>query len=142
MKRSAIVILVLGIGLVLAPSSLAHVMLDSGGSGGGVVLHTDTLGGGGTAPAIALRPDVLGGDGESAAIPIHTDVLGGTGEPSATVTWLTNELRKDRASEARVVSGGGDSFAWGEAAGLTLLGAMLLALATVAVTRRRHRLSF
>jgi hypothetical protein len=126
MKRTALVILVFATGLLVAPASQARVMLDDGGSGGGVVLHTDTLGGGGVTSAIPLRPDVLGGNGE----------------PSLSA-WFANELRKDRLNaQTTSVSGDGDSFAWGETAGALMIATMLLALATFTVTRRRHRLSF
>lgn len=141
MKRTALVTLVFGLTLIVAPAAQAHVMLDDGGSAGAVVLHTDTLGGSGSSPGVTLRADILGGDGYSAAVPMRADVLGGTGEPSA-ATWLSSELRKDAAAREVPIVSSGDSFAWSEALGAMLLAGMLLTLATAAVTRRRHRLSF
>src|SRR5918995_4428901 len=110
MKRTALVTLVLGLTLIVAPAAQAHVMSDDGAGGNAVVLYTDTLGGSGTTSAVPLRPDILGG----------------IGKPSDTVTWLEHELGKDVAPADVAVASGGDSFAWGGALGATLLAAMLL----------------
>ena len=142
MKRITLFTLVLGIGaLIVAPAVQAHVMLDGSAGGNAKVLPADILGG--SSPSgVALRPDILGGDGYSVPVSVRPDVLGGTGQPSPTVTWLTTQLRKDAGTTVAPVSSR-DSFPWDATlATATILGAMLLTLASLAVTRRRHRLSF
>jgi len=57
---------------------------------------------------------------------IQTDILGGDGGVSTQVR----------------TSSPGDPFPWTTAIGTTVLGAMLLAMATLALTRRRHSLGF
>jgi len=155
MKRVTLFTLILGIAtLIVAPAVQARVLSDdaSGGnarvmsddsaSGNAKVLPADINSGSGTGSSVALRPDILGGDGYSAPVPLRTDVLGGTGKPSPSVTWLTNQLRRDAPTTVSPVSSR-DSFTW-DATLLTatILGAMLLTLASLTVTRRRHRLSF
>jgi hypothetical protein len=128
MKRITLITLVFGIAVLFAPAAQARVMSDDSGGGNAVALQTDTLGGNGLRASVPIRPDVLGGTGEPNPQVIHPDILGGDGGASA--------------RDIPVVSGNGDSFAWGQVAGIALLAAMLLALATTTVTRRRHRLSF
>jgi hypothetical protein len=131
MKRTLLISLILGTVLVLAPAARAVVLsADSGGAGGGLVLHADVLGGTGTAPASTLQPAVVQ-DGWMASVTpstVRPDVLGGAGGVSTREVPITT---------------GGDSFAWGTAIGsVALVGAMLLALAFTVTSRRRHQLGF
>jgi hypothetical protein len=97
MKRIALITLILGTALAVAPAAQALVMSDGSGSSNGIVLHAD--------------------------------VLGGNGAPAT--------------SQASVKSGD-DSFAWDNVGigAAALAGAMLLAVGSVAATRRRHQLGF
>ena len=142
MKRHTLVTLVLGIAtLVAAPAVQAHVMSDGSVGGNAKILPADTLGNS-TSSGVTLRPDILGGDGYSVPVSVRPDVLGGTGKPSPTVQWLTIQLRKEAGTTVWPVSSR-DSFPWDATLATgTILGAMLLTLASLAVTRRRHRLSF
>jgi hypothetical protein len=117
-KRKALITLILGTALAIAPAARAVVMTDgdSGSVGANaVILHTDVLGGNGLA--------------QSTPVILHTDVLGGDGGASAV------ELAP---------IGTGNSFDWGSAGigAATLAGVMLLAAGFLAVTRRREQLSF
>jgi hypothetical protein len=132
MKRTLLISLILGTVLVLAPATRAVVLsAESGGAGGGLVFHADVLGGSGTAPASTLQPVVVT-DGWMASITpatLRPDTLGGDGGAST--------------REAPIATGG-DSFAWGDVTigAAALAGALLLAFATLTVTRRRHALGF
>jgi hypothetical protein len=136
-KRKALITLILGTALAIAPAARAVVMTDgdSGSAGANaVILHTDVLGGNGLA-ANAVAPDTVR-DGwmssvtlQPAPVILHTDALGGDGGASAV------ELAP---------IGTGNSFDWGSAGigAATLAGVMLLAAGFLAVTRRREPLSF
>jgi hypothetical protein len=132
MKRTLLISLILGTVLVLAPAARAVVLsADSGGAGGGLVLHADVLGGTGTAPASTLQPAVVQ-DGWMASVTpsvtLRPDILGGGGGES---------------TRGVPIATGGDSFAWGTAiGGAALIGAMLLALAFAVTNRRRQQLGF
>ena len=119
MKRSSLIIMVLGTALALAPAASAMHLSD--GSGGGV--------GSGTVPAKVTDGWMSSLTLASTPVILHTDVLGGDGSA------LTRDV--PTATD-------GDSFAWSTAAiaAVTLAGVLLLVLATTEVTRRRHRLSF
>jgi hypothetical protein len=151
-KRSSLIIMVLGTAFALAPAASAMHLSDGSGGGLGsgtvpakvtdgwmssltlaptpVILHTDVLGGDGSATAPAKVTDGWMSSLTLAPTPVilHTDVLGGDGGAS------TRDI--PAASD-------GDSFAWSTAAigAVTLAGVLLLVLATTEVTRRRHRLS-
>jgi hypothetical protein len=121
MKRKALITLILGTALAVAPAARAVVMSDGSISSSSPVSASSTLqpnlvGDGWMSsilPSVTLRPDILGGDGG-----VSTPAV-----PTAT---------------------GGDSFAWNAAiGGAALIGAMLLGLAfALANRRRRHQLSF
>jgi hypothetical protein len=131
MKRKALITLILGTALAVAPAAHA-VALSEGGpvsaqpSNVGMskaeyralTLRSEALNqkyglsSSSTLQPVTLRPDILGGDG---------------GASTGTVSS----------------SSGGDSFAWNAAiGGAALVAAMILALAFAVGTRRRHRLSF
>jgi hypothetical protein len=119
MKRKALITLILGTALAVAPAARAVVMSDGSSSSSPVsapsTLQPNVVGDGWMSsilPSVTLRPDILGGDGgvSNAAVPTAT---------------------------------GGDSFAWNAAfGGAALIGALLLGLAFVVANRRRHQLSF
>ena len=99
MKRLSLFTLIFGIAaLIVAPALQARVMSDDSAGGNAKVLPAD-VNGGITSTSVTLHTDILGGSGYSAPVPIRTDVLGGTGKPSPGVTWLTNQLRNDPATE-------------------------------------------
>ena len=117
MKRTSLIIIVLGTALALAPAASAmHLSDGSGGVGSGTVPAKVTDG---WMSSLTLAPT---------PVILHTDVLGGDGGAS------TREV--PTATD-------GDSFAWSTAAigVVTLASVLLLVLATTEVTRRRHRLS-
>jgi hypothetical protein len=136
-KRKALITLILGATLVIAPAARAGgLMPDGGGSGSakGVVLHTDVLGGNGNAVSSSVLTTRPYGMNEATyqavlsrgkAFSLRPDILGGHAGVSAGTTAT-----------------GGDSFNWGVAIPASLLGAMLLAAAALALTRRRYRVSF
>jgi hypothetical protein len=169
MKRTIFLSLVLGTVLVIAPAARAAYMSDGGGglsvsSAGQVTMapaeykalmaRSEALnkkygnavtaltpaqfsalynaGGDRLSPqefnALVARSQGLDRQYGSSGVTLHTDVLGGNGGAATTQLSPT----------------GGDSFAWGDvtigAVGLTA--AILLALATLTVTRRRRVLSF
>jgi hypothetical protein len=165
-KRTALISLILGTALVFASAANAVVWSDGDSSSGpsvatittdpatqAVLLRSEGLANyyelSPATQAVVLRSQELGDyyaaqkissvpirDGwmssvtpQSSGIVFHTDVLGGDGGTPVTNTPIAT---------------GDDSFAWNltaiGAAGLA--GAMLLALGTLAVTRRKHILSF
>jgi hypothetical protein len=129
MKRVALLSVIFGIAaLVVAPAVQARVMSDDSAGGNAVVLQSDRIDGYGT----------------SQPVPIRTDVLGGDGRPSDVVTWLDSELGKNPVTPTTTpISSSDESFPWDATlVAATLAGAMLLTFASLAVTRRRHRLSF
>jgi hypothetical protein len=117
-KRTSLIIMVLGTALALAPAASAMHLSD--GSGGGV--------GSGTVPAKVTDGWMSSLTLAPTPVILHTDVLGGDGGASM--------------REAPTAADG-DSFAWSTAGigVVTLASVLLLMLATTEVTRRRHRLS-
>ncbi len=129
MNRVALFSVIFGIAaLVVAPAVQARVMSDDSAGGNAVVLQSDRIDGYGTSQPVPLRPDILGGNGQ----------------PSDVVTWLDSQLAKDRVSPTVApISSPDESFPWDTTlVAATVAGAMLLTFASLAVTRRRHRLSF
>jgi len=135
-KRKALITFVLGATLVIAPAARAVVLVDGGGSGSGkgVVLQTDVLGGNGnpvSSSVLSSRPYGMNEATYQAvlsrgkAFNLRPDILGGHGRVSGGPTAT-----------------GGDSFDWGAAIPASLLGAILLAAAALALSRHRFRLSF
>jgi hypothetical protein len=128
-KRKALITLILGTTLAIAPAARAMVMMPDTGGGEGtshaVVLNTDVLGGNGT-----VQPGVVRDGWLSSVTPSFTlrpDILGGSGNATSGATVAT----------------GGNSFNWGTTVPAAFLGALLLAAASVAITRRRrYSLSF
>jgi hypothetical protein len=122
MKRMALMTLILGTVLAVAPAAHAIVWSDGGSSSdtyvqvppAGTSQVTDGWMSSVTpSTSYAFQTDILGGDGGATTAPI----------PTAT---------------------GDDSFAWGTVGigAATLVGVMLLGLGSLAVTRRRHQPSF
>jgi hypothetical protein len=116
-KRSSLIIMVLGTALALAPAaSPMHLSGGGGGVGSGTVPAKVTDG---WMSSLTLAPT---------PVILHTDVLGGDGGASTReVPTATDD----------------DSFAWSTAAigAVTLASVLLLVLATTELTRRRHRVS-
>jgi hypothetical protein len=133
-KRQALITLILGATLVIAPAARAGGLMPDGGGSGAVVLHTDVLGGNGNPASISVPTTRPYGMNEATyqavlnrgkAFNLRPDILGGHGGVSGSPTAT-----------------GGDSFDWGVAIPASLLGAILLAAAALALTRRRYRFSF
>ena len=125
MKRTLLITLILGTILALAPAANAVAVLpDSGGSTGGAVFRTDVLGGDGYAASRVFVTDGWMSSVTSQAVTLRPDILGGHG--GATAAPVAND----------------SSFDWSTTLAVSLTGALLLALAGAAITRRRHRLSF
>jgi hypothetical protein len=138
-KRTALIALVFGIVLTVAPAANAMWLSDASGVSSTPVRMTTQQAQftalHGTVPtytpSVSVHPDVLGGSGSPASVSIRADVLGGNGGDSAVreIPILTSD----------------DSFAWSDAAlgAATTVAAMLLAAAALYTMRRRsQRLSF
>jgi hypothetical protein len=126
-KRLALITLILGTALALAPA--ASALIPSGDPGGiagdSFVFRTDVLGGDGNYAAKTAITDGWMASVTSSGVTLRPDILGGSGGLTSAPVAATD-----------------DSFDWSTALGATLTGMLLLALAGAAVTRRRHRLSF
>jgi hypothetical protein len=148
MKRKALITLILGTALAVAPTAGAVVLSDGGGGGAGsaaavpsaidpatqaVILRSEEMSSYYTAnpvvdpatQAVIDRSKALGDYYGANGVTLHTDVLGGNGGTSATP-----------------ISTDGDSFNWSPILASTLAGMLLQAIAATAMTRRRHSLSF
>ena len=147
MKRLTLISLILGTALAVTPLANAVVLSDGGGSGSvarvapanidpatQAVLdrskalsqyYESSAAADPATQAVILRSkgmaDYYGANG----VTLHTDVLGGDGGSSVTPISTT-----------------GDSFDWSPILAATLTAMLLLAIATTAVTRRRHHFSF
>jgi hypothetical protein len=115
MKRTTLITLILGTTLAVAPAAHARVLSD----GGSTNLSPST--------SVAVQPIVTDGWTNSvspaSSYRFTPDILGGNGGVSAQPTAA------------------GDSFEWGTLGigAATLIGVMLLGLASLAITRRRHQ---
>ena len=169
MKRKALITLILGTTLAIAPAAHAVVLsADSGGAGGRLAAVTST-----PQPAVtdgwmssitavvpsnqSVNPATQALLLRSEGLATHYGVSPATQAVMLRSTGLANyygsrgaTFRPDilggdgGVSTATPTATGGDSFAWGTLgiAASTLIGVMLLGLAAATVTRRRHRLSF
>jgi hypothetical protein len=141
MKRKLFAILVLGAALAVVPAAGAKVMLD--GSGSGPVAGTRTPPAGMT--AAEYRALVVRGEALNALYGNHiTDLSPAQFKVAyqAGVAWAERAAAAAATHSVAESNGAtGSGFDWGYA-GMAAAGSMLLTLAFVAVTRRRHRLGF
>lgn len=142
MKRTILLSLILGTILVVAPAAHAVLLAPEGGGGGiaaapggvdpatqAVLLRSEGLANyyNPATQAVILRSKGLADYYGANGVTFHTDVLGGNGVATTTQVSPT----------------GTDSFAWKDVgiAAVSLTAVILLALATLTVTRRRRVLS-
>jgi hypothetical protein len=153
MKRKALITLILGTTLAVAPAARAAVMSDGGGSSSPVVLHADAFGGGSS--ALMTRDEALNqryGNAVTRLTPQEFKALYQAGGDRLTPQELAALVARGEALNGRYggtpavstpIATGGDPVNWGAAiGGAALTCAMLLALGFAVVTRRKHRLSF
>jgi len=121
MKRIALITLILGTALAVAPAAYAVVMSDGAADSSGVVFQTDVLGGDGIPTGLSQA--------EYQALLARGEAL---------------NQQYGSVSSPQVPVAGGDSFDWSTVGigGAALAAAMLLAIASLAATRRRHQLGF
>jgi hypothetical protein len=166
-KRKALITLILGTTLAIAPAAHAVVLsADSGGAGGGLAAVTSTPqpADGWMSSITAVVPSNQSVNPATQALLLRSEglathygvspatqavMLRSTGLAnyygSRGVTFRPDILGGDGGvPTATPTATGGDSFAWGTVgiAASTLIGVMLLGLAVATVTRRRHRFSF
>jgi hypothetical protein len=161
MKRTALITLILGTALAIAPAAYAVVLSDgSGGDGTGVTsVVTDgwmssvnstvpsTQAVNPATQALLLRSEGLathyGVNPASQAVILRSTGLADYYGQGGT-TFRPDILGGDGGvSTPAPIASGGDSFAWNTAlVGAALIGAMLLALGFAVANRRRHQLSF
>jgi hypothetical protein len=144
-KRLALITVILGSALALAPVGSAMVSDSGGGTVSttsknvnamnpatqAVLLRSEGLAnyyGSPYTKSLLLQSQALAdyysNHTTAAGVTFHTDTLGGKGAPDS--------LPADT----------GNSFDWGNALAVTLAAMLILAIAATTITRRRHRLSF
>jgi hypothetical protein len=154
-KRIALITLILGSALAVAPAASAVVLSDgsSGSNSGAVVLHADVLGGDGilaqsSVPAGLTKAEYRALMIRSAELNAlygnHITDLSPQQFKAAYEAGIARSYGPSAVGHVRGTepSGStGSTFDWGYFS-IAVAGAMLLALATLAVTRRRQPLSF
>ncbi len=163
MKRKALFGLVLGTALAVAPAAYAAVPIASDTGGRSPAIAQPAAMSQPEYQALLARSEALNqryGNAVTRLSPQQFTALYQAGADRLTPEELAGIVARSEALNERygIIGGpatratptttttttGGDSFAWGTAAaGVgTLAGVALLALASLAVVRRRHRLSF
>jgi hypothetical protein len=172
MKRITLITLILGTALAVAPAANAIVWSDGGGSPSAYVQAPAAGMSKAEYRALLIRGEALNqkyglasstgiSRAEYRALKIRGEALnqkyglGSSTTPEVTDGW-TNSISPSTTFQPDILGGnggvstatptatGGDSFAWGPVGigAATLVGVMLLALASLAITRRRHVPSF
>jgi len=170
MKRITLISLILGTGLAVAPAAQAMVASDDGGSSTSSSPTLTSGMSQAEYRAAMLRGEALNqkygastglSQAEYRALKLRGEALNEQSGTSSTVTpevtdgW-TNSISPSTTFRPDILGGNGgvstetptatgdDSFAWGTVGigAATLVGVMLLALASLAITRRRHVPSF
>jgi LPXTG-motif cell wall-anchored protein len=161
-KRTALITLILGTVLALAPAAHAVVMTDGSPSDDGIVISTDVLGGNG-APngispaeyqALAIRGEALNQRYGNAITRLSSPEFKAAVESGLSPQEFVASVERGEGlnnwpgnvtTTQTPAATDHSSFAWGDTAlaASTLAGVMLLAVASLAVTRRRkHGFSF
>ncbi len=146
MKRIALITLILGTALAVAPAANAVVMSDGAADSSGVVVQTDVLGGDGIPTGLSQAEyQALLARGE--ALNQQYGIPTGLSQAEYQALLARGEALNQQygsVSSPQVPVAGGDSFDWSTVGigGAALAAAMLLAIASLAATRRRHQLGF
>jgi len=147
MKRIALITLILGTALAVAPAANAVVMSDGAADSSGVVFQTDVLSGDGIPTGLSqaeYQALLVRGEALNQQYGIPTGLSQAEYQALLARGEALNQKYGSVSTPQVAVTGSGDSFAW-DTVGIgaaALAGAMLLAIASLAATRRRHQLGF